>query len=375
MTATVHLDVTELVRTPIRTGIQRVERELIRHWPGPSQLVPVMAGPTGFLTLPRDVLSRLVEGTPSPLGWFHRLVAMARPLRADPARLRLLNPELFSDAVRARLYTDLIGAGVGAVGWIIYDFFPWLCPKYFQPGSARHNMHYLQALRAVPHVAHISEQTRHDYEDRIMRGRGRPGPVISLGADGLGLAQQQFSPQRNRYVSFGTLEPRKNVACLLEAFAQLWAEGCTAELVLVGKLREGTEAEVMWLNRLRTEPRLRYFGHADDATLREVLAGARAMVFASEAEGFGLPPLEALNAGIPVIVSARVPSIAMLAPGGQIRLPKVDAAAVVAAVRSLQDDATAALLWREAAALPTHSWQQFANEVADWSLAMPISPA
>jgi glycosyltransferase involved in cell wall biosynthesis len=373
MTAEVHLDISELVRNPIGTGIQRVERELIRHWPGSSALVPVIASPAGFRTLPRDTLATCVAGA-SPSRW-RRLAAMVRPLRADPAGLRLLNPELFLDAVRARCYTDLIAAGAGAVGWLLYDFFPWLCPQYFDPGAPHRSMSYLQALRVVPHVAHISEQTRCDYEQRIMRGRGRRGPVIALGADGIGLPRQHFSPHRNRYVALGTLEPRKNVAAVLEAFAGLWAEGCTAELVVVGMMREGAQREAMWLNRLRAEPGLRYLGHADDATLRELLAGARAMVFTSEAEGFGLPPVEALNAGIPVIVSARIPSIAMLPPGGQIRLERADAAAVAAAVRSLQDDATAARLWREAAALPTRSWRDFAAEAAGWVLDMPSRAA
>lgn len=365
MTAAVHLDVTELMRRPIATGIQRVERELIRHWPGPSRLVPVIAGPTGFLTLPREVLA-----TGRASRW-QRLAALLRPLRAGPEGLRLLNPELFLDAVRARCYTDLIAAGAGAVGWILYDFLPWLRPADFEPGAARRSMPYLQALRVVPNVAHISEQTRADYERRIMRGGGRPGPVFTLGADGLGLAPQHFSRRRQRYVAFGTLEPRKNVAAVLEAFATLWAEGCTAELVLVGMLRAGAEREAMWLERLSGEPRLRWLGPAGDAALREALTGARAVVFASEAEGFGLPPVEALNAGIPVIVSARIPSIAMLAPGGQIRLEHADAASVADAVRRMQDDATAARLWAEAAALPSRSWRDFAAEVADWALALP----
>ncbi len=373
MTADVHLDVSELVRHPIGTGIQRVERELIRHWPDSSALLPIIAGRSGFQMLPREALATCVAG--ASLSRWRRLAAMVRPLRVNPTHLRLLNPELFLDAMRARCYTDLIGAGAGAVGWLLYDFFPWLRPQHFGSGASHGGMSYLQALRVVPHVAHISEQTRRDYEQRIMRGRGRPGPVIALGADGIGLPRQHFSPRRNRYVALGTLEPRKNVAAVLEAFAQLWAEGCTAELVVTGMLREGTRREAMWLNRLRAEPRLRYLGHADDATLREELAGARAMVFASEAEGFGLPPVEALNAGIPVIVSSRIPSIAMLPPGGQIRLERADAAGLAAAVRSLQDDATAARLWCEAAALPTRSWRDFAAEVAGWVLDLPLRTA
>ena len=59
MTGTVHIDITELLRNPIRTGIQRVERELIRYWPGPSRLCPVIAGRTGFQRLPEGILPAL----------------------------------------------------------------------------------------------------------------------------------------------------------------------------------------------------------------------------------------------------------------------------------------------------------------------------
>jgi glycosyltransferase involved in cell wall biosynthesis len=314
-----------------------------------------------------------VEGPTFRLSRLRRLLARLRPLRVDPARLRLVNPELFIDAVRARCYIDLVGAGASGIGWIIYDFLPWLRPGDFDPGTSRCTMHYLHALHAVPNVAFISAETRRDYAERIMHGRGREGPVISLGHDGLGLARQEFSPSRNRYVCVGTLEARKNVVAIFEAFARLWAEGCSAELVMVGLLNATAQRERSWLEALRAEPRFRYLGHADDATLREILAGARALVFASEAEGFGLPPVEALHVGIPVIVSSRVPSIAMLPPAGQIRLQHADAAAVAAGVRTMQDDAVAARLWAEAASLPTRSWRDFARDVADWAMAMPLA--
>jgi glycosyltransferase involved in cell wall biosynthesis len=360
MTATVHIDVTNLLREPIRTGIQRVERELIRHWPEGSRLVPVIAGRRSFRVLPRGVLAALAEDRPVQ-GRF----SLAPGLRAGSGRLRLLNPELFFDAGRAGLYSGLIRERAGWVGWLLYDFLPWLAPGYFHRGAAMAGMAFLDVLRMVPNVAHISAQTCREYEARIMRGTGRKGPVVSLGGDGLGLARQVFSPRRRLFVALGTLEPRKNVAAILEAFGQLWARGCDAELAVIGMLRPGTAREAELLHRFRDETRLRYVGVADDATVRATLAEARALVSASEAEGFGLPPLEALHAGIPVIATSQ-PSLEMLPAQGQIRLAAASPAAIAAAVATMLDDPAAERLWREAATLQVGSWRDFARGVADW---------
>lgn len=104
-------------------------------------------------------------------------------------------------------------------------------------------------------------------------------------------------------------------------------------------LREEARVERMLLDRLVGDARRNHLGHADDNTLREVLAGARALVFGSEQEGFGLPPLEALSAGIPVIVSERIPSIAMLPPDGQIRLMQEQIEAAAGAEQVVGQDA------------------------------------
>jgi glycosyltransferase involved in cell wall biosynthesis len=374
MTGVVHIDVSELLRNPIRTGIQRVERELIKHWPGPSRLCPVAVGPTGFYRLPEEILPALVAGEAVSNSPSDRVL---HPLRPDPATLRLVNAELFFDPRRAALYADLLRQGARGVGWLLYDFLPWLTPQDFSPGAAGLGMPFLRTLRDIPAVAHISEQTRNDYETRIMRGHGRRGPVISLGGDGLAISRQTFSPDRRRYVALGTIEPRKNVAAILEAFSKLWHEGSNAELVVIGKMLGGTEREAGWLHRFENEPKFRYLGDADDSTLSEILRGARALVFASRSEGFGIPPLEALHAGIPVIVSANIPSIAMLPPSGQLRLHDPDATAIAAAVRELEDNATAARLWQDAASLQIRTWRDTAREFADWAQQLPAakSPA
>ena len=93
---------------------------------------------------------------------------------------------------------------------------------------------------------------------------------------------------------------------------------------------------------------------------------ARAMLFPSVGEGFGIPPMEALQAGVPVVVSDTLPALEGLPGGGQIRLAEVSAGAIGQAVRRLLDDGVARALWADAAALDVPGWDVFARRVAAW---------
>jgi glycosyltransferase involved in cell wall biosynthesis len=98
------------------------------------------------------------------------------------------------------------------------------------------------------------------------------------------------------FVFVGSLDPRKNLPTLLDAHARLRATDADApDLVLAGPAgREGA---------LAAGPGVHLTGWLDDADLTRLVAGARALVLPSIDEGFGLPVLEALAAGRPVVVS------------------------------------------------------------------------
>lgn len=106
------------------------------------------------------------------------------------------------------------------------------------------------------------------------------------------------------YLAVGTIEPRKNHACALAAFEQLWAEGGDVKLCLIGKF--GWKSDRL-MNRIRTHSelnsRLFVFERAEDASLAYAYRHARALVFPSHLEGFGLPMIEAMQHGLPVMAS------------------------------------------------------------------------
>ncbi len=104
-----------------------------------------------------------------------------------------------------------------------------------------------------------------------------------------------------RYLTaVGTLEPRKNLATLLRAYRALLEEaGDVAPLVLAGAPGWG---EALHLQDFPAGQVITP-GYLERADLRSLVAGSLALVFPSRYEGFGLPPLEALAAGVPVLAS------------------------------------------------------------------------
>lgn len=375
--ATIHLDLSEIVETPMRTGIQRVVREAIRHWPGPALLRPCCVDTTGrLLSLPDTVLDILCTNDDAGTAeWreaerraLRTLVATGEPVRPGELK-RLLNLELFFGVARAEAHLRSAAAGVQVL-WYLHDFLPFLRPDLFTPGTTKYCMHFLRGLRSASRLAFVSEQTRNDYEARVTRTKPllSAGPVISLGADGLGLEQQIFSSDRRDFVSIGTVELRKNTTGLLYAFESLWNRGYSARLIVAGRMSPDANDAAAFFRKYVDDPRLVVLEEPPDEVVRQILRGARALVMPSEAEGFGLPPYEALWAGIPVVASARLPSVASI-PAGAMLLDRMDPRTIAAAVESLFDDAVAAQLWAAAARVRLPTWAEFGRNLGDWAQA------
>ena len=150
------------------------------------------------------------------------------------------------------------------------------------------------------------------------------------------------APPAHGYVLFvGTLEPRKNVGVLLDAFERL-AMRTRVELVMAGK---STPAAASWLERTRKPPlagRVRHLGYIDAAQRRGLYEGASVLVLPSFDEGFGLPVLEAMTLGVPVVVSNRGSLPEVVGDAGAMVEPDDPQVLADAIERVLRDDAYAA---------------------------------
>lgn len=173
----------------------------------------------------------------------------------------------------------------------------------------------------------------------------------------------------------GTLQPRKNLARIIEAFARVADRPAAAGLQLVLAGGKGWLFEQMRLpeqaERLGLAGRVLFPGYVADADLPALFSGARAFVYPSLYEGFGIPVLEAGACGVPVITSntSSLPEVAgdpAAGPGGAAALlvdpHDVDAIAE-AMQRVLTDDALRAELVRRGQEnLKRFSWEKCARE-------------
>lgn len=102
----------------------------------------------------------------------------------------------------------------------------------------------------------------------------------------------------------GTVEPRKNLVCLLGAFERLASrKGFDHDLVLAGPSGWSNDEFFGALGRSRFKDRVHLIGKVDFAHLPAVYSLASVFVFPSVFEGFGFPPLEAMGCGVPVVAS------------------------------------------------------------------------
>jgi glycosyltransferase involved in cell wall biosynthesis len=162
-------------------------------------------------------------------------------------------------------------------------------------------------------------------------------------------------------LAVGTREPRKGLTVLLDAYRELLADlPDLPPLVLAGPAGWGPQLDTAGLRDRVILP-----GYVDAATLRGLVAGAAVLVFPSRYEGFGLPPLEALAAGTPVVASELPVLREVLADHARFAAPG-DAGALAAALRDTLEHPPSAerrAAGRDHAA--TFTWQRCATLTAD----------
>jgi glycosyltransferase involved in cell wall biosynthesis len=154
-----------------------------------------------------------------------------------------------------------------------------------------------------------SKATLDDLRD-LAALESRPSPpalAALLGSDALpSPAPAQARPQRATFVILGTIEARKNHLMLLQVWRRLVRRlGKDApRLLVIGQRGWECEQALDLLDRSQLlDDSVTEIGRCDDATLASHLSQASALLFPSLAEGYGLPLVEALRVGVPVIAS------------------------------------------------------------------------
>lgn len=341
---------------PRITGVERYVRNLIAHLgrlpelpecllyvdsPEVAAAPPVELGPA--------MRMRLV---PPGRGWLR----VRLPLAARADRVSVLH---FPATVLPPL---LPCRAVATVYDLAFEFFP----RSYDPADLRMQQRGARkSIRRAHHLLAISHATRDD----IIRLYGRRPDDITvtpLGVEERFLNAPASAPPPgwpDEYLLYvGALAPRKNLMSLLEAYARARTEGVTAALVLAGAgapdYVAALRGKAIGLDLLRD---VVFTGYLPDELLPAAYLNARAFAYLSLYEGFGLPVVEAMACGTPVIASASSCFPEIVGDAGILVDPGDLAAQAAAMVSLLTDDSRR----RELAAKSRARARQFSwDEVA-----------
>ena len=217
----------------------------------------------------------------------------------------------------------------------VHDLWPFASPATEERKRSREQSHYLRAVESATRFIAVSQFTAREMVERLQIDRARidviPNGVARLTPGDVAPARL---PGGARYVLFvGETEARKDVATLAGASALL-PESLRSSIVFVvaGKKQHAMAGLLATLG-----VRFDVVGEVSDERLASLYAGASAFVFPSRYEGFGLPVLEAMSYGVPVIASDAA-AVREAAGDAGLIFPAGDAAALASALeRALTD--------------------------------------
>jgi glycosyltransferase involved in cell wall biosynthesis len=235
-------------------------------------------------------------------------------------------PRLLSASARRRVVT---------VHDLTYKRFPLLLQR-----ETLHNLErqMLREIAVADAVISVSEATRRDL---LASYSIDPRRVVTIHS-GIAPApepDQRVRPLPARYLLFvSTIEPRKNLSVLLDAFESLKSRGqYDGSLVVVGKIGWKSEAVVARMRKSRWAGAIHHLDYLDAGALSSVYERAEVFVFPSIYEGFGFPLLEAMQHGVPTI-AALTSSLPEVGGDATIYFDPASAAELAAAIGRVTSD-------------------------------------
>ncbi len=300
---------------------------------------------------PTDTLARLPDGCPVFTGT-HNIASLFRSAQAiggifgTSLRIRALpEVEIFHLSSPLPVRMDKVANVVTA-----HDAIPLVLPE----STALNLLHYRRIMRAslchADGIFAVSEQSKRDLvrlldlpEERLhvtYQSVSVPEEIRHIDAETLGrFLKANFGLELGGYFLFhGAIEPKKNLMRLIDGYLMARSD---LPLVVAGKDGWLCRDEVNRLNRLCADDsrrgRIRRFEYLPYWQLMYLVKGARAMVFPSLYEGFGLPVLEAMQIGTPVITSNNS-SLKEIAADGAYLVDPRDIGEIAHAIDALTED-------------------------------------
>lgn len=255
----------------------------------------------------------------------------------------------------------------------VHDLIGMIFPKNLPPVARFYWARWLPfSIRFATHLIADSENTKRD----VIRLVGVPESrltVVPLAAgtdyrpivdSGILQAIRKKYQLPTRFILFvSTIEPRKGLDTLLDAFSQISSSDPEVKLVIAGKQGWYTDRLCAQIARLGLKERIIFTGHVTDGDLPGLYNAAEVFAFPSRYEGFGLPVLEAMACGTPVVCS-NSSSLPEVADDATLFVPPDDAHALFSALNQVLKSETVRCQMRERglSQAARFSWEQTARK-------------
>jgi len=255
----------------------------------------------------------------------------------------------------------------------IHDIFAVTDPAFFSKyrpfgGMARRYFSFLteRSAREADMILTVSEYSKKRIQELMPATIGKVHVVYN--ASGLDLSVQTsgvVADVQGKYLLYvGNCRSYKNVPVLVKGFAEYLRANPASDLLLVIAGNDRCAAIRELAEQSGILSRIKFIFNPDDSRLRNLYSGALAFIMPSKEEGFGIPVLEAMGMGIPVIVSD-AEALLEVAGDGALVFPKnnYDRLAVLIEQISLDENMRADLRRRGIARSSVFSWERSANEL------------
>lgn len=321
-----------------------------------------------FLLEKTDELGRL-PGFSGPNVERVRMPA-ANPLKRLAVDLPALRRSLSLDLVHTQYVIPLQPARGNAV--TIHDVLFEPYPEYFGRIFVwRSRLLMRWSARKTDLLFTVSEYSRREIAERygvdaeriVVVHNAVDREVFFPGAQGADLVRARGLQPGGYLLTVGRIEPRKNHAALLKAYRNL--RGTPPPLVIVGQRDFGYGDFETEMALMQADRRVVVLSDIGDGELPALYRHAQVFVYPSFAEGFGMPPLEALASGVPVVTSASTAIPEVVGDAGLLVDPK-DPQALQAAIERLLDapQQRAELAQRGLARADQFTWKTAAQNLA-----------
>lgn len=230
----------------------------------------------------------------------------------------------------------------------VHDLSCFKCPETHPAARVRFFNEYLpDSLEKAQHILTVSEFSKQEIVDYFaikpekitVAYCGLPTGFQVYSGQQTNATLKQYGLQQKKYFLYvGTIEPRKNLEILLDAYRQLPKDiQAQYKLVIIGACGWKFEHFLQQARVLLEHQQLIMPGYVNDKDLQYLMAGAHCFLYPSLYEGFGIPPLEAMASGTPVITSDRTSLPEVVGKAG-ILLPADDAQQWAQAIINLIED-------------------------------------